>query len=159
VTTVLFAGAALARPGGGSSYHGSSHSSGGGGGGGGGGIGDVLAVIDLVLFCVEHPIFTLIVAAVIAIVSFVGKKNESGRRDWSTTSTTPRAAPARPPPPVVEDARRDLDALRGHDATFSAIVFEEFLYGLYAQVHAARGAGKLDTFSAYLAPQALASLA
>ena len=36
------------------------------------------------------------------------------------------------------------------DPDFSRVLFEDFLYALYAQVHTARGGGQLDTMSAYL---------
>jgi hypothetical protein len=151
---------ASARPGGGSSYHGSSHSSGGGGfsgggGGGGGGGGNILDVIQLVILCVEHPVLGCIVLVVCGLLAVVNQAQTSGRSDWSTSSYRQDA----PPPARRTDARSALAGLRRFDDSFSTVVFEDFLYALYAQVHAARGAGKLESFSAYLASPALEALA
>jgi predicted lipid-binding transport protein (Tim44 family) len=59
-----------------------------------------------------------------------------------------------------ETPRRRLEALRETDQNFSLVLFEDFVYSLYAEVHTARGRGQIARFSAYLAPpvaQALAS--
>jgi uncharacterized Zn finger protein (UPF0148 family) len=40
------------------------------------------------------------------------------------------------------------------DPDFSLVLFEDFLYALYAQVHTARGGDRLDTLGAYLSPRA-----
>jgi predicted lipid-binding transport protein (Tim44 family) len=80
--------------------------------------------------------------------------SQSGRSDWSTTSSVAVARPVRPP----VTARAELASFRRFDPSFSVIVFEDFVYALYAQVHAARGKGALDTFSAYLTPEAIAAL-
>ncbi|MGO8998787.1 MAG: Tim44 domain-containing protein [Polyangiaceae bacterium] len=157
---LLVSFAASARPGGGGSYHGSSHSSGGGysGGGSGGGSGDgIFGVIELIILCIEHPVLGAIVL-VIGGTIYVMNQAQSGHKDWSTTSYASRAAVAAPTA-AAADARRQLASLRRFDDAFSPIVFEDFLYALYAQVHAARGRGALDTFSAYLAPSALGALA
>jgi Tim44-like domain len=166
---LLVATVAAARPGGGGSFHGGGgggshgYSGGGGfsggshggsgysGGSGGSGGGNGFAIFELILLCFEHPLLGLII---LAIVGFGVVKNitQSGYRDWSTTTVT---APAQP----AVDPRKELDSLRRFDDSFSPIVFEDFLYALYAQVHAARGRGALDSFSAYLAPRPLAALA
>jgi len=44
------------------------------------------------------------------------------------------------------------------DPDFSLVLFEDFLYALYAQVHTARGGDRLDTLGAYLSPRARLAL-
>ena len=162
VAIVLVAVTSAARPGGGSSYSGGSRSSGGsrysGGGGGGGGGGDGGALLELlVLLCIEHPVIG-IPLLLIVVGYFVVKKVSGGRQsDWN--SGVPSYAPpyvppieAYRPPPVT------LEEIRSIDANFSRVVFEDFLYSLYAEVHRARGMGALDRLSAYLSPRAAQSL-
>ncbi len=158
--SAAFAGA---RPGGGSSYHGSSsshgsyssgHSSGYSGGSGGGGGGNAFAIFELLLLCIEHPILGIFLLLLVGGV-FGMRLVQSGRSDWSTVSSYAAAdeRSASPPSP-----RKDLEGLRDFDAGFSVIVFEDFLSGLYAQVHAGRATG-LGAFSAFLAPDAFNALA
>jgi hypothetical protein len=64
-----------------------------------------------------------------------------------------QAAPPRKP------LRRQLEALRGHDANFSIVLFEDFLYALYAQAHTLRGGGALERLSPYLKAPAQGTLA
>jgi predicted lipid-binding transport protein (Tim44 family) len=44
------------------------------------------------------------------------------------------------------------------DPDFSLVLFEDFLYALYAKAHEARGGGRVDTLSAYLSEQARQAL-
>jgi hypothetical protein len=170
---LLVAIVAMARPGGGGSFSGGGHSSGGshggggfhgggggshggggfssGGSGGGSGGGGMLAMFELLVLCVEHPLLGLLILVLVGY-GVVKSRAQSGERDWSTTTVTA-------PVPEAVDVRNQLMSLRRFDDTFSPIVFEDFLYALYAQVHAARGRGALDSFSAYLAPAALSALA
>jgi hypothetical protein len=59
------------------------------------------------------------------------------------------------PPPNL---RLVLERLRTYDSDFSVVIFEDFLYALYAEAHHARGAGQLARLSAYVAPGAQAQL-
>jgi hypothetical protein len=52
-----------------------------------------------------------------------------------------------------------LAALKGRDQDFSLVLFEDFLYALYAEVQAARGGGRLDRLSPYLSDRARGSYA
>lgn len=186
---------ALARPGGGSSYSGGSRSSGSssggsssGGGGGGDGAGALIQI--LVWLCLEHPAvgipLTLIVVGV-----FVAKKVFAGKQeDWSSGGQAPpggwhaaQHAPAMAPDRWAGAAgpSRDhdhdhhgsgagLEAIQAVDPGFSRVVFEDFFYSLYAEVHRARGAAPpppmpghppvsaLDLLSAYVAPAAAQAL-
>lgn len=154
LTLLLVAVTAAARPGGGSSYSGgSSRSSGRSSGSSGGGGGDGALVHLLIWLCIENPVIG--VPLTLAVVGFVLYKKILGghQHDW-TSGASPRA-PAYAPP-----ARRpaSVEVIRTIDPTFSRIVFEDFLYSLYAEVHRARGAGTLNLLSAYLSPQAVQQL-
>ncbi|MDI1479035.1 TIM44-like domain-containing protein [Polyangium sp. y55x31] len=50
-----------------------------------------------------------------------------------------------------------LRALGSKDTNFSRVLFEDFLYALYAEVQAARGKGTLDALGSYLAEGAIAA--
>lgn len=154
VILMLLLGGALAeaRPGGGhtssgggrssssSSSHSSSYSGGGsyrgsssyGGSYGGGSIGGegmlVLVVIVIVLF----------------VIVSLAKQSEGPA--W--TSDIPEPAPA---------PRADLAAIRAHDPTFSAALFEDFAFELYAAAQRRRG-GQLQTLQPYLSPAAAGQL-
>ncbi len=52
------------------------------------------------------------------------------------------------------DVRQALDALRSKDPDFSFVVFEDFAYALFAEVHRARGNGRISALSPYLADAA-----
>lgn len=98
---------------------------------------------------------------VIVIASASNKKGPQQTADWSTV--TPREeSPFRPRPQV----REGLERLRTvgpagpdgrpvpFDPDFSLVLFEDFLYALYAKVHTARGGGQLETMAAYLSDKA-----
>lgn len=164
VAIVLVAVGAAARPGGGSSYSGGGRSSGGGGGGGGGGSGgdggggELVAL--LVWLCVEHPAVG-IPLTLLVVGFFVVKKMMGGKQsDWNSGgSSLTRRYPAPYVPPVIASRPLiTLDVIRRVDANFSRVVFEDFVYSLYAEVHRARGAGALNRLSAYLSPAAAQSL-
>lgn len=142
------------RPGGGSSY--TAPSSGGGGGGGGGGDGG--AIIELLLWLlIEHPAVG-IPAILLAIAYFVVKALFfDKKKDWSSGHVSG------PPlmqtePPAWRGPARQVDAIGAVDPGFSRIVFEDFLYSLYAEVQTARGAGQLNRVSAYLSENAARAL-
>ena len=61
---------------------------------------------------------------------------------------------AKPPGPSGATGRRTLERLRAHDPDFSLVLFDDFLYALYTEVHNARGGGRLATLSPYLRPKA-----
>jgi hypothetical protein len=64
------------------------------------------------------------------------------------------AQPAAPRTPV----RRTLEELRTQDQNFSIVLFEDFLYALYAQAHTLRGGGVLERLSPYLKAPARGTL-
>ena len=173
VVTILCASAAAeARPGGGGSFSGSSRSSGGGGGGsrssGGGGVssgggsggsgggGDAIAAI--IALCFEYPAvgipIVLVLVVVVVLRARAGKALDGA--EWSSGGgvSSGYSPPVFSPMPQAEPLRGKLEALRRTDPGFSIVVFEDFLYFLYAEMHRARGAGAADTLSAYVADNA-----
>lgn len=115
---------AWARPGGGQTFGG-----GGSGGGGGGGGGDGGLVYILIWLCIEHP-YIGIPLTLGVIVFYVMKGRRGSRRQNETWDS----APPRPTPvgPV------SLQPLRQIDPDFSRVLFEDFVFKLYAQAHRVR---------------------
>lgn len=148
---------ASSRPGGGHTFSGGSHSGGGRsfsggssfrpssprigagpfiGGGSGCGIGGCFMLVVLIV--------------VVLIVLYLINKNRGGG---------PPAPPAGQGPPDVPPSR-DLDAIRGLDPEFSAVLFEDFAYALYAKAHEARAnRQELDALAPYLSAEARGELA
>lgn len=139
---------ALARVGGGDTYSGSHHSSGGGSSDGG----DSDFVFFLVWLLFRHPAIGIPVAIIVAVVWFMGKRSGGASRAGWETAPAGRSAYA---PGLRRPAGAELERLRRFDPAFSRVLFEDFLYALYARVHEARGNGALDPLSAYLSPAAL----
>jgi predicted lipid-binding transport protein (Tim44 family) len=164
----LGARAAWARPGGGgsfrasSSYHSSSsssyHSSSSGysssssssSNGDSGAFGELIGL--LFRLCLERPVVGFpVLGAIVALFVLVARARSRGLQgDWATT------APVRAPP---EPVRRDLERLRAIDPEFSIILFQDFLYALYAEVQAARGAQQLARLAPWVSPEARDELA
>lgn len=105
------------------------------------------------------------ILAVVIVISSVSnrKQQEAEPTDWSTVKPP---EPSRPRPQV----REGLERLRTvgpagpdgkpvpFDPDFSLVLFEDFLYALYAKVHTARGGGQLETMAAYLSERARQTL-
>jgi predicted lipid-binding transport protein (Tim44 family) len=150
---------AWARPGGGSSFSGgsssrsssSSSSSSSGGSSDGGG-----AIVELLIWlCIEHPAVGIPLVIIVIIVAVVKNKLKGSGGDWSTSSDRPVREYA---PVAVAPPRASFDGIKQADPTFSPVIFEDFLYSLYAEVQRGRGAGMLDRLSAYISPAAAQSL-
>jgi len=172
VTLAVFglALAALARPGGGNTYSGSSSGSSGSSGSGGGDFAGVLIEIGLWL-CIEHPTIG-VPLVVVGCVMFVAVRvfNKPGKAWDSAAAATPVYShshshfqpPVAPVPAmhnVPQPRSRDellaaLERIRERDPEFSLVLFEDFLYSLYAEVQAARGNGTLAMLAPYLADSA-----
>jgi hypothetical protein len=60
--------------------------------------------------------------------------------------------------PLRSPVRRKLEELRARDPNFSLVLFEDFLYALYAQAHTLRSGGALERLSPYLKPPARGAL-
>jgi hypothetical protein len=62
-------------------------------------------------------------------------------------------------PTPRERIRPLLEQIRAQDPNFSIVLFEDFLYALYAQAHTLRGGGALERLSSHLKPAAREALA
>src|SRR5690606_17765592 len=132
IVAVALADEASARPGGGQSYSGSGRSSSSGGGGGG----EAELVYFLIRLIIAYPSVGIPVAVVV-VGYFIYKSRRGGAPEaWSSPAVVPPRAGA------------DLGQIREVDPDFSPIVFDDFVYRLYASAHEARSR-----------PQALAGLA
>lgn len=154
---LLLASVALARPGGGHSYSGgsrSSGSSGGGGGGSGGGDGGVLFEM-LIFLCIEHPTVGIPLLIIVVIVMLVRAALQRGMKSWSTAH--PDVAAVRTVQREASAPRKELEQLRQVDPEFSLVLFEDFVYMLYAAVQRARALGT-QPLAAYLEPSLAAAL-
>jgi hypothetical protein len=178
---------AWARPGGGHGYSGGSRGGGSHGGGGGSDGGDGLFGLFLLLLqlCFEYPaigIPLLLIFLAVVVGTGVVRAVRSGYHDWESgvsTTTSPQPSPqrawgeasqtpwqqrgpqqvARSFPSQTLAGRRALDALRTFDENFSTVLWEDFLYSLFAEVHRSRGGNQLDRLSAYLGSEARMALA
>lgn len=143
---------ALARPGGGGSFSGGGSSGGSGGGGGGGGF------IFWVLFNLLPFPINLIVVIIVVVLYFYSQRTRRVVQDWSTG---PANAPQYyAPPPMPQQGgpaglRRRLAGIRRTDPAFSVVLFEDFLYSLYAETRHAMGRGQVAMLSAYLSPDVI----
>lgn len=165
VAPVLFATALAwaARPGGGGSYSGGgssgSRSSGGGGyGGGGGSSGDGEAIAYLIVLCFEHPVIGIPLLLLFLGFLYMRHRSQSEFKGSEWSAGSPAFTPAFDPPPRRQPVRGKLATIRRMDPAFSIVVFEDFLYFLYAEVHRARGTGAIDGLAAYLSDAARATL-
>ena len=138
----LIALEAAARPGGGQGYSGGGgHSSGGGYSGGshsssGGGSGDGAGIIFYLLLRLvfEYPKLgiPLLIFAVAIGYWRIHHADALRREAWSGGD----ASPSSPDPPRRKAIR--FDKVRQRDPEFSVVLFEDFMYALFARVHAAR---------------------
>lgn len=139
---------ALARPGGGDTYSGGGGHDGGGDGGGGDGavIGEL--IFQLIRLCVYYPKVGVPLLLVVTAILIYGWYQKQKNKDWDSG------------PPVALSYSTSLDDVRRHDPDFSRILFEDFVFRLYATAQRARGtSGGLDALAPYLAPAARAALA
>jgi DNA-directed RNA polymerase subunit RPC12/RpoP len=154
---LLDPGAALARPGGGQGYSGGGGGSSGGSGGGGGGDGGLIWLlvrlwIELVF---RHPVIGIPLTIVI-ILYLMKRKRGGAALSWDSARSS---VPAVPPPPRRAPSQ-DLEVIRTLDPDFSIVLFEDFVYTLYARAHRARASrSDLDTLAPYLSVGARAALA
>lgn len=159
---LLLAAVALARPGGGQSYSGGGSSGGSSDDDGGGSSADAGIIIQLVILCFEHP-FIGIPLLVIVIVIFVVRAQAMGKNQgWQTVANRPAYRPLQPPPQRSQSfavTRSMLDRMRATDPEFSVVLFEDFVYMLYGEVHRFRARGNIGTLGAYVTPTALGGLA
>jgi len=150
VAVLLVAGLVAARPGGGEAYRGSSrpsYSSRGHGSGGGGGDVDPGLIIQLVYLCFRYPPLGFVVLVGVGGFYVLKIRAQRGLSDWSTGMPERVVARTR-----SQDARSALGALREQDPAFSTILFEDFVYALYAEVQVSRARGAIGRLAAFLSP-------
>ncbi len=164
---ILLPAAALARAGGGQSYSGGSHGSGGGDGGG------LISLVFQLLFWLifHHPLIgiPLAIALVVLFLRYQKSRAAAGPQSWDSApvASNPIAPIVEmlggpPASPASAPTRRshDLDALRTLDPEFSAVLFEDFAYDLFARAHVARTNERdLEALSPYLAAAVRSQLA
>ena len=135
LAVALLALDAAARPGGGQGYSGGGGGggSGGGGGGGGSGSGDAGVLIYWLLrLAFEYPIVGVPLILVVGYFWYFHARQVADLKSdrWSSDDTFELA-----PKPT---RRPGLAKIRTCDPEFSAVLFEDFAYALYARVHTAR---------------------
>ncbi|KIG15978.1 putative membrane protein [Enhygromyxa salina] len=138
---VLIPVLADARPGGGQTYGGGG---GGSSGGGGGGSGDGELFGLLLWIALEHPAIGVPLLLIAGVVYVVSKRGAG--QDWDSGGGL-----GFDPGPRQRAPQAKLADLRQVDPDFSTILFEDFVYRLYASAHEARGApAKLAELAPYL---------
>ncbi len=80
-------------------------------------------------------------------VSRARKKNGQDR-SWSSASEGNSNDEQNAPNPAA--VRRQMEKIRGTDADFSVVIFEDFLAALYTEAHVARSSQALERYSPYL---------
>ncbi|MEP6783359.1 MAG: TIM44-like domain-containing protein, partial [Acidobacteriota bacterium] len=99
--------------------------------------------------------FPLAGAAVLVIVLLFGAGLSRGGGDWESVSKSMHAETATAAP-----ARPALGQITARDPDFSPVLFEDFVFRLYAAAQTSRGvAGKLDELGPYLSAAARRALA
>lgn len=147
---LLLSAAVAARPGGGESYHGGSSSSGGGGSSSGGGDGAAAGlIIDLIILCIQYPPLGIVVVIALIVYSRIKRAQGAGLKEWTAGVPQNQVKPQRP----HFVARAALDRLRSTDPQFSVVLFEDFLFTLYAQFHSNRPGRNLEKLSPYVAAE------
>jgi hypothetical protein len=151
---VLLSLDAAARPGGGHTYSGGggrSRSGGGGGGhgGGGGDGGEAIFFLVRALFelCIYYPAVGVPIVLVVAGGFIVISMRHKSSHDWDGPSHGAALASQY----GAGAPTANLDAIRASDPQFSIVLFEDFVYALFAAAHRARtDAKKLAELAPYL---------
>jgi len=173
-------GVAEARPGSGQGFSSpssgsGSRSSGGGSSRGSGGDVSGQALFLLLRLAFQEPAIGIPLIVVVVVV-LVLRHRWAQPRDWrSTPSDVEESAPsgasstedAAAAPDAPSEPRKGRKPRRGRaalvriaetDPAFSVVLFEDFVYALYARLHEARGGAKLATLAPFLSPAAREAL-
>jgi hypothetical protein len=153
VWLLVVATTALARPGGGDAFDGGSSPV--GDGGSGGGDVDIGFLIEIVILCIRYPALGAVVVVGVGGYWAFGRLMKRGEKDWSVGAPPTRVHTAR----HANVSRTALDRLRANDPGFSAVLLEDFVYALYAEVQVRRPRGGLSTLAAFVAPDVAQRLA
>lgn len=156
IPLLLLPAAAFARPGGGEGFSGGGDSGGGGGGDDGGGC--IWLLLELwIRFVFRYPLIGIPLTIVILIVLIRAQKKGLLKKFQGWDAGPSHQRPAAPPPPPPS---RNLEAVRSLDPDFSAVLFEDFAYTLYARAHRSRTDPQaLAALTPYLSEGARAHLA
>jgi hypothetical protein len=156
--SVALATASDARPGGGETYRsgGSSRTSSGDRGSTSGGGGDLAFLVLIVKLCWRFPLVGI--PLVLIAIGFLALNSGGGGRsgNWDSAQSLMHATDESPAAPAPTAS---LSRIARVDPEFSAILFEDFAFRLYAAAHRARGVGTLDELSPYLSASARQALA
>jgi hypothetical protein len=137
---------AEARPGGGQTY------GGGGGDGNSGGGGDLELFLFLLSIAIEYPAIGIPLLAIAGVGYLIRDRNKG--EDWDSGGLNSDPGPQQRAP------QAKLGDLRQIDPDFSAVLFDDFVYRLYASAHEARGVpAKLAELAPYLEPSVREALA
>jgi hypothetical protein len=133
---------AHARPGGGEGYSGGGGHGGGSDDGGGGAIAFEL-IFQLIRLCFYYPSIGIPILLIVIFVLYLASRAKQAQRDWDSG------------PPVELRRAVPLDPIKQLDPDFSAILFQDFVFRLYATAHEARHDDRfLDELAPYLGPGA-----
>jgi hypothetical protein len=146
---LLVAAVLGARPGGGDAFDGGSPPGGADGGGDGGGDVDVGLILELILLCVRYPKLGAVVVLGFGGYWAVGRLFKRGLGDWSVGAPPTRVHVAR----EASVARMAFDRLRATDPAFSAVLLEDFVYALYAEIQTRRPRAGLQALAAFVSPE------
>jgi predicted lipid-binding transport protein (Tim44 family) len=144
--------AALARPGSGHSFSGGSRS--GGGGGGGDGVGLLLQLVIWLVF--RHPTVGIPLLLLLVVAFLLKQRWQDSQRDWSTRQLGPTTVAVQPYA-SAPTSRSALSAIQTLDPEFSVVLFEDFVYLLYAELQRAR-AQVVAALQPFVAPGVLERL-
>jgi Tim44-like domain len=136
-----------ARVGGGGSYSGSSSSKSSSGGGSDSGF-IIYLLLKLFELHVRAPVVALVIDAIlIAIGVYIYMRRDRQKKDYSSRAaaydTTVDTSVDR------SDLTEKFNEWRKHDPNFSELLFEDFLHGLFANLHTARGKGNLNDYAPF----------
>ncbi len=140
--------AVLARPGGGDVFDGGSSPSPSSGTGDGGGDVDIGLIIELLALCIRHPPLGLAAIAVVGGYYLVKSLARRGLQDWSTSMPARVQGGSR-----TASARSGLAAMQIEDPAFSLILFDDFVYALYAEIQVSRARGGISRLAPFLSAE------
>jgi hypothetical protein len=112
----------------------------------------------------DHPVALALLAVFGAVIVFVlflivYSRWQTNKQLASWEATMQEEQDAKVRDTRHANVRSALAAIRSDDDAFSFVLFEDFLYALYAEVHTARAAGKIEPLAPYLSAEAQAQLA
>jgi hypothetical protein len=105
-------------------------------------------IIELAAFLIRNPALGILCAGGLGVFFYLQGRSARGLKDWSTGMPERVEARSR-----TANLRSELTVLRGDDPGFSVILYEDFVYALYAEVQVSRARGGIGRLAAFLSPQ------